>query len=161
MYGIIHQNEKCKTNKQAVDILQSCNFEIITIAMPYMYRAFVNRTHGCYGFVCDLWLFQFMIILSCFDLICSTLKAILSSSKGQPPETEVTLDNNVTVVARRQVNSNVIGASFPGVSIKDLEEPVKVTFQHFKVNAYGVHTVKTCVKLLLKNRQNKSLNDNW
>ena len=74
-------------------------------------------------------------LLTCVDFICSISKAILSSSKGQPPETEVTLANNVTVVAKRQVNSNVIGASFPGVSIKNLEEPVKVTFQHFKVNA--------------------------
>ena len=74
-------------------------------------------------------------LLTCFDFICSTLKAILSSSKGQPPETKVTLANNLTVVAKRQVNSNVIGASFPGVPIKNLDEPVKVTFQHFKVNA--------------------------
>ena len=52
---------------------------------------------------------------------------------SKPPSKEIALENNVTVTATREINSHVIGASFPGVSVKDLREPVRVTFQHFKV----------------------------
>ena len=47
---------------------------------------------------------------------------------------EIVLENNETVMATRKVNSHVIGASFPGVVISNLEDNVKVTFQHLQVN---------------------------
>ena len=47
---------------------------------------------------------------------------------------EIVLENNETVMATRKVNSQVIGASFPGVVISNLEDNIKVTFQHLQVN---------------------------
>lgn len=59
---------------------------------------------------------------------------LLQTIVPEPTSKAIILDNNETVMATRQINSHVLGASYPGVAIKNLNEPVKVTFQHFKVN---------------------------